>query len=192
MEPAAWDFIELTDEAQLFAQQADLICFGTLAQRHEVSQKNIMKAISLKKNEALVMFDVNFRQKYYSREMIHQSLLVSDILKLNEIELGQVQGMFEMSERDLLRQYDLKMLMITKGKLGSQVLTAQQNLNCPIVPCRVVDAVGAGDSFGAALVIQMMSGVELSQAQKFASEVAAYVCAKPGATVALPQKLRTI
>jgi pyridoxal/pyridoxine/pyridoxamine kinase len=50
--------------------------------------------------------------------------------------------------------------------------------------------VGAGDSFTAALSLGLLAGWPLEQAQRRASEVAAYVCSQRGATPELPAQLR--
>ena len=46
----------------------------------------------------------------------------------------------------------------------------------------VMDTVGAGDSFTAALVIGLLRGEDLSLIHQRAVDVAAFVCTKPGAT----------
>ncbi len=40
-EPAAWDFLELSDEWVQLAERADAICFGSLAQRNQQSRQTI-------------------------------------------------------------------------------------------------------------------------------------------------------
>ena len=60
----------------------------------------------------------------------------------------------------------------------------------PASPCELVDTVGAGDSFTACFIINYLHGMPVEQAQKQASEVAAYVCSHSGATVELPEELR--
>src|ERR1022692_690731 len=40
-QPAAWDFLELTDEWLELAERADALCFGSLAQRSQESRQTI-------------------------------------------------------------------------------------------------------------------------------------------------------
>lgn len=187
--PCSWDFIQLNQEAKSFLKEADLICFGALAQRHEISQNSILNAISDKKPGAKVMFDVNIRQHYYNEAMIRRSLQMANILKLNEVELKIFQEMFGITPEKIREVFDLDMIILTMGEQGSTVFTLNETSDCPVHPCQVVDAVGAGDAFGAAMVINILSGMEIKRAQIFASKVAAYVCEHAGATVVLPDTL---
>jgi fructokinase len=51
---------------------------------------------------------------------------------------------------------------------------------------KVVDTVGAGDSFTAALVLGLLQKMDLDEINEIANEVARYVCSQPGATPQLP------
>ena len=82
----AWDYIPVTKELESWAQKADAVCFGTLAQRSIRTRETLQTFLSLMRSDALKIFDVNLRQQFYNREMIEESLGKSDILKLNEDE----------------------------------------------------------------------------------------------------------
>jgi sugar/nucleoside kinase (ribokinase family) len=51
--------------------------------------------------------------------------------------------------------------------------------------------VGAGDSFTAYFIINYLNGMSIPESQKKASNVAAYVCAHNGATVQIPEYLKS-
>ena len=53
----------------------------------------------------------------------------------------------------------------------------------------VVDSVGAGDSFTAALCMGLLRGWPLNKVNLFANQVAALVCSQKGATPILPTHL---
>jgi fructokinase len=55
---------------------------------------------------------------------------------------------------------------------------------------KVVDTVGAGDSFTAAVALGMLAGWPMDEIHRGASEVAAFVCSQPGGTPELPEQLR--
>ena len=62
---------------------------------------------------------------------------------------------------------------------------------CPASKCKIVDTVGAGDSFTAFIIINYLKGMSIHESQKKASKVAAYVCAHNGATVLIPKDLKS-
>ena len=45
-EGVAWDHIPLTWAMEQLVAKADAVCFGTLAQRSEISRKTIMRPVS--------------------------------------------------------------------------------------------------------------------------------------------------
>ena len=94
-ENVAWDFIALTDEALAAARRADAICFGSLGQRSEKSRDTIQRLVEAAPAHALKVFDINLRQKFYSREVIQESLRWADVLKLNDDELPTLAAMFD-------------------------------------------------------------------------------------------------
>ena len=50
------------------------------------------------------------------------------------------------------------------------------------VPVEVVDTVGAGDAFTAALAVGLLEGRTPEDTNRFANRVASFVCTCPGAT----------
>ena len=56
-------------------------------------------------------------------------------------------------------------------------------------PTTVVDTIGAGDAFAAALVLGMLSKMPLASINALADEVARHVCSCAGATPQLPRRL---
>ena len=80
----AYDNIPLADSALELVRSLDLICFGTLAQRGEVSRRTIMALLDAMPEGSLRVFDVNLRGEYYSREVIEDSLRRTDVFKCNE------------------------------------------------------------------------------------------------------------
>ena len=192
VDPSAWDYIQLTDEVRQFARESDLICFGSLAQRHAVSRASIREIIAIKKADAKVLFDVNLRQNFFSHDILETSLKLCNILKLNESELTVLEQTFDCPLEQWLDHFNLNLIILTLGERGSRIISRETISEQPVSPCRVVDAVGAGDSFSAAFVIHYLQGADLHSAQSFASEVAAYVCEHPGATISLPSHLKTL
>ena len=194
-EDVAWDFISPSEKALDFAKQSHAICFGTLAQRSETSYYSIQEILSSVPVNALKVFDINMRQHFYNEEIILKSLEKANILKINEDEILVFADMFNISGDEfeiihqIIRQYDLKILALTKGAKGSWLVSDQEDsyLDTPNVP--VKDTVGAGDSFTAALVAGLLKGKPLKKIHQNAVDISAYVCTQKGATPNLPDHL---
>ena len=185
-EDVAWDNIPFTPEMEALAARADAVCFGSLVQRM-ASRDSVLRFLRATRPEALRVFDINLRQHYYSREVIDESLKLADILKINDEEIRIVADMFGLGDDDtaacraMIARYGLRLVILTKGADGSEVITADESFPQKAGKVKVVDTVGAGDSFTAAFVVAYLRGLSLSDAQRLANETAAYVCSCKGA-----------
>jgi len=191
----AWDYLVADEKAITLASSADAICFGSLAQRSESSRNAIQKLVASSPAQALRVFDVNLRQRFYTREVIERSLQLANVLKLNNDELPTLAAMFnligstENQMESLARIFGLKVVALTRGANGSllyQDLEDTRWSDCVSVPVEVVDTVGAGDSFTAALVLGLLTKMHLDEINAVANAVARYVCSQAGATPELP------
>lgn len=186
-ENVAWDMIPFTPALEEMAKETEAVCFGTLAQRSEISRNTIMKFISFMPADSLKVYDINLRQNYYSEEIISRSLEVSDILKINDEELETVSALFGLEGtqtercRTLIERFSLKLVILTKGEKGSDVVTALAEHSVVPGKIEVADTVGAGDAFTAAFVVSYLRGESLAEAHEKAGEVSSYVCTKSGA-----------
>lgn len=187
-ENVAWDNIPFTARTENLAKITRTVCFGSLAQRNTVSRETIRKYIEAMPKDSLKIFDINLRQHFYTKEVIDQSLKLSNMMKINDEEVLLVAELFGWSggeEQDickrLLDEYKLKVLILTKGTQGSFVFTPRQTSFQPTPKVHVADTVGAGDSFTAAFVAAYMHGERIEDAHQLAVEVSAYVCQQHGA-----------
>ncbi len=89
-QPAAWDFLDCTDEWVQLAERADAICFGSLAQRSPDSRQTIQSLVAQTPASCIRVFDVNLRTPFYSGEVIQESLEMATVVKMNEQETPQV------------------------------------------------------------------------------------------------------
>ncbi len=156
-EHVAWDFLEWTPQWEELAAEADVVCFGTLAQRSAVSQATIGQFVR-RATGALRVFDVNLRAPFYSEAVVRHSLEQADVLKLNDLELpvmAHLLGIPFQGERQcaqaLLTAHGLKLVCVTRGARGSLLLNASQVSEHPGFRVNVADTVGAGDAFTACL-----------------------------------------
>lgn len=192
----AWDFISVDDAALALAAKADAICFGTLAQRSPVSRQAIHAFLRAAPG-ALKVYDINLRQDFYTPEIIAESLNLADVLKINDDELAVAIEMFalpggeESALRALMDAHSLKLAVLTRGGEGSLVVSPDGVAELGGQPTEVVDTIGAGDSFTAALVVAYLNSLSLDEINAFATRVAAYVCGQAGAMPAMPDEFRS-
>ncbi|MBP7794033.1 MAG: carbohydrate kinase [Candidatus Saccharicenans sp.] len=185
----AWDFIEESPLISLAIKEADAVCFGTLAQRHEKSRTTIRRLLAQTRTDCLKVLDLNLRFPYFDKELIEASLRMADVLKLNSDELAIVSELFSLNGvelellRILLEKFSLQLVALTAGEKGSILLSHKEKSLHSGYSVPVVDTVGAGDAFTAALVHGLLSGLELDEINDFANRLASLVCTKKGAWV---------
>lgn len=197
-ENVAWDNIPYTDTLEQLAKRTTAVCFGSLAQRNVVSRNTINRFLDAipAENKPLIVFDVNLRQGFYNKETLCDSIKRCNVLKINDEELVMVSRMFGYPGIDLqdkcwilLGKYNLQMLILTCGINGSYVFTPGNVSFQPTPKVEVADTVGAGDSFTAAFISNILKGKSVAEAHSRAVLTSAYVCTRKGAMPLLPAEL---
>ena len=190
-ENSAWDFLEWTSDLQELAQEADAICFGTLGQRSPQSRRTIRRVLETAPAHALRVLDVNLRAPHFSATLIRESLQMANIVKLSDPEMDQVvrllalgHGSVRSQMTQLLEEYRLELLCLTRGEAGSVLLTRDGIHEHSGFPVDVVDTVGAGDAFLAALVFYSLRGASLEVTNEAANRLGAWIASQAGATPA--------
>jgi fructokinase len=186
--PVAWDFLEWTPDWQHLAQEADAVCFGSLAQRSKESRATVRHFLNATSPSTVKVFDVNLRQSYYSQEVLAESMRLADIVKLNDEELPKIMSLNKAPHKDdlssarwLVRNYDLKLVCVTRGKRGSMLVRGMDSSLHPGFRVRVADTVGSGDAFTAGLVHEYLHGASLDLMNEVANLVGAWVASEVGA-----------
>jgi len=194
-ENVAWDHIRWMRDLEILAGEVEAVCFGSLAQRNKVSAHTIRRFLEATGPECLRVYDINLRQSFYDRETILRSLELSNVLKLNEEELPVLAGILNIqgSEEELLSRllddFHLWLIAYTQGSRGSWLVTGDKTSHCEVPQVEIADTVGAGDSFTAILVAGTLNGLPLESIHRTATDVAAFVCSRHGATPRLPDNL---
>ena len=192
VEGVAWDHIgEEGGIDEGLAHDVVAVCFGTLAQRHPVSRSTIQNFVERgpEMPTALRVFDVNLRPPFVPtdarlREWAH----AADWVKVNAHEWEQMGRAFDMPSTNLARGHsrqrmeDRSVWIVTDGGGMLRIEEADSILEEPPVAAKVVDTVGAGDSFTAAMVCLHLEGRPLRECARFATQYAARVCEHQGAT----------
>lgn len=199
-EGVAWDFLEWTPAWRQLAQEADVVCFGSLAQRSAQSRATIGEFVLAARPSSLRIFDVNLRQRFYSANVLRESLRLANVAKLNDHELPVVMQELELNYDDegraaetLRRAFDLKLVCVTRGDKGSLLVTENERDEHSGFAVRVVDSVGTGDAFTAALAHHMLERSPLRVTNEAANRLGAWVAGRAGATPdADPSVIKTV
>lgn len=198
-ENVAWDNIPSTNSLAEIARNTAAVCFGTLAQRNEVSRSTIIQFINAmpEGNNILKIYDINLRQNFYSKEIIEHSLSLCNILKINDDEIKIVTDELKLTGinmiencQELIRRYKLQILILTCGENGSYIFTPSEQSYLPTPKVDVADTVGAGDSFTAAFTVAILQGASIKEAHKKAVDISAFVCTRHGAMPAIPESIK--
>jgi fructokinase len=194
----AWDDMEWTTELAELIRAAAVVCHGTLALRSRVSSQTILKAAHLKcgrgKEPGLVVYDVNLRAKCMVSE---DAIRRAHWIKVNETEYPALEGCIENAMDDdpwpltqegyfqYLRHLgapEHQVWLVTRGAAGAEIVTEKAREAIRGIPAKVIDTVGAGDAFTAAMVCLHLEGRPLRECARFANHYAARVCEQPGGT----------
>ena len=193
----AWSHIPFNEELREIAANTKAVCFGSLAQWGRESRASIRLFLDSCPENCTKICDINLRQTYFTKATIRDSLRKADILKLNEDELSVITRLFgfkmageEVLCRRLMRAYDIKMVILTKGINGSWILWKGGRSFQGTPRVKVVSAVGAGDSFTGAFIGSYINGATIQKAHETAVKVSAYVCTQKGAMPIIPEELK--
>jgi fructokinase len=203
-EPAAWDFLLVTDEWFQLAERADALCFGSLAQRRETSRDTIQDLAAAASARCIRIFDVNLRPPFVSSEVLQESLGLATVVKMNEEELPQVLQLLGLpgegrgdpahlrsgASRLLVEFPDLQLAAVTRGSRGSVLVTREEWHEHPGFPVQMADGVGAGDAFTAALAHYLLKGAPLAVLNEAGNRWGGWIASQSGAMPALPDAVR--
>ncbi len=193
----AWDHIAYTRQLIEVVEQADAICFGTLALRSPESHDTIVELLKHAKPNAMKFFDINLRANFYSKELIEELLGYANIFKINDDELIMMREMFSIPEgkdedacKWFLDRFGLEYIILTGGATFSTIIAKDGETSTLLTPhVEVADTVGAGDSFSGSFTGKLLSGASLKEAHRAAVNTAAYVCTQHGAWPEYPDHM---
>lgn len=202
----AWDWLSFDFDVDQLAQGCEAICFGSLAQRCGQSRNTIYRVLDAAK-QAIRLFDVNLRQNYFDRSILHRSCEFSTAVKLNEHELPVVattlglpaapagaspDAAADARANALLKRYKLRLVALTRGERGTVLYSPAGRLEgAPVsyAPEPGADPVGAGDACAAGLLNGLVLRWPLERTLSLANHAGAFVAARSGATPTLSPEL---
>jgi fructokinase len=188
-EQAAWDYIPAAPQMAALAPALDAVCFGTLAQRSAVSRETLRSFVESTRVDCVRVFDVNLRAPYWTPETLAWGCARATILKMNLEEVphvaqalaapGQQQTPVRLAHF-LLRQFPVELIAITRGAKGSLLVTRKETHEHPGVAVELVDSIGAGDAFTAALTHSVLRRCPLPLAAEAANRWGAWAATQRG------------
>lgn len=183
--PSAWDKIVLNDFARNRAANADVLIFGSLVCRDVVSRKSLEELLQA---NVYKVFDVNLRKPHYSYEILERLMHSASFIKFNDEELAEIASALHSPFTTLkenihfiAEETSTASICVTRGQHGAILLWENQLYENPGYEVKVVDTVGAGDSFLAALITSLLTGKIPQEAINFACATGALVAASLGA-----------
>ena len=208
-EPAAWDSLELSEEWVEIAGRADAVCFGSLAQRAPESRQTIQTLVGQTSSSCVRVFDVNLRKPFYTSEVVKESLELATVIKMNEDEVPLMPDLLGMQlnhepevrdslARDKLRLEAMRLLeefprlelvAVTRGGHGSLLVTRKGSHEHAGYPAQVVDTIGAGDAFTAALTHYLLLGADLATLNEAGNRWGSWVASQSGSMPELPKEV---
>ncbi len=185
VEHIAWDYIYFDANVKNTIQSADLVLYGSLAERNEQSFKTLQEILKYAK---LKFFDWNLRFPHYSKEKIEVMMDAADFVKMNETEWQHCSEWFGESQNQaenidfVIKKYKIQLLCITKGANGASIYYKNKAYHSNGYKVNVKDTIGSGDAFLAAIIRAILMDEDMEQAIEFACAIGALVAGSHGAT----------
>jgi fructokinase len=190
--PAAYDFPALDEAAlrSLVYPPPDWIYFGTLQQLSPPANQLLQKLVN-SAPKARRCYDVNLRRDSYTSGLVRSLVSAADVLKLNEDEVGEVSALMsdqsgklqidlELFCRNAAKHFKLEAVCVTRGENGCALLLKDEFVTAPAPSITVMDTIGAGDAFCAALLHGIGLNWPARKIAAFACGVGALVASKSG------------
>ena len=180
----AWDFIEPKEEIFQLIKDSCALVYGSLAARAN-SYKTLDLLLDLAKFR---VFDLNLRPPFYDLILIEDLMKRSDMLKFNDHELlliaDSMNSRFS-SIKDHVKfiseKTNTEIICITMGSKGASLYHTGEWFNSDGFKVDVIDTVGAGDSFLATLVFNLINKKNINEALEKACAMGALVSSHAGA-----------
>ncbi len=183
--PSSWDKITLTNEMIEKVSASDVFIFGSLICRDEISRSTLYALLDKAKYK---VFDANLRAPYYRTEVLLELMSKADFIKLNDEELWEISrklespyNSFEQNIKFIAEKTNTKQVCVTKGAFGAVLYTNNKFYYNSGYFIKVVDTVGAGDSFLATLIVRLLKGKSPQKSLNYACAIGALVAGQEGA-----------
>ena len=191
-QPVAWYKINLTATLQRLVKDADVFVFGSLSCRDIVSRTTLYELV---KHSDFNVFDVNLRAPHYTNEVLLSLMNSSDFIKFNDEEIIEISN-FNNLKYNSLEEYikaiskftKTNQICVTRGAEGAVLYLNETFYYNKGIKVNVVDTVGAGDSFLAALIKKLLNNEDAQLALDYACAIGSIVASKEGANAIISEE----
>ena len=183
-------------------QSAALFHYGSVSLSHSPSREATLEAIkAAKTGGALLSYDANLRLMLWddagdAKRWIWEVMPYADVVKISEEEWEFIMGdvSFTTGAKRILEQQGASLVVITLGEKGCYYTNGSAEGAVDGFAAKVVDTLGAGDAFVAAMLSQLLQHEnlhsldtsQLNAIMRYANAAGALATQKVGVIPALP------
>jgi fructokinase len=186
----AYESVDLSraDVARLASGGAVALVYGTLAQRSRTVRRSTAELVAAVP-QALRFYDVNLRSGLWDPELIVSVAGTASFIKMSHQEAAVIAPLFDVPWpgterfcRALRGRLELRGVAVTAGAGPAALLIEDVYVESRPPPVVVVDTVGSGDAFAAALVDGLVAGRPADAILRRSVILGALVASRAGAT----------
>lgn len=183
-------------------QSAALFHYGSVSLSHSPSREATLEAIkAAKTGGALLSYDANLRLMLWddadeAKQWIWEVMPYADVVKISEEEWEFIMGdvSFATGAKRILEQQGASLVVVTLGEKGCYYTNGSAEGAVDGFAAKVVDTLGAGDAFVAAMLSQLLQHEnlhlldtsQLNAIMRYANAAGALATQKVGVIPALP------
>ena len=184
-----------------YIHSAELFHYGSVSLSHSPTREATLKAIQCAKSTgAFISYDPNLRLMLWdnaddAKHWIWEVMSYADVVKISEEEWEFVTGDIELKQGvERILGLGVKLLVVTLGERGCYYTNGNVEGSVDGFAVEVVDTLGAGDAFVAAMLTQLMTHADIESLEKdkldaimrYANAAGALATQKVGVIPALP------
>lgn len=158
------------------------VYYTSLAAGHEHLQRGVVSAIHSMRGKMKLAFNPGTHQLKLGLRKLAPVLAHTSVLFVNKEEAERLVGKAKdiMGLMRALKKNGPEIVVLTNGAHGAYALNGVQSYFMPLMPVRVVERTGAGDSFAAGYLAAVMRGEAMKEALRWGAANSAGVVQKVG------------
>ena len=191
-----------------FGPEVTALHLGTLGLVLEPMAGTLVELAEREHDKRLIMVDPNIRvglgPERDSRERLHHVIALSTLVKASDADIDWLYpGMTYSQAAARILEQGPSLVVVTLGSQGALGVHRDLRVRVMAPQVKVVDTIGAGDAFGAAILAWLyehhrlhpelhLGAAEVDSALNFACRAAAIVCTRAGADPPFPSELEPV